>query len=901
LSDGQSRRESGPITDTRNHRGHPAQPKLLPPPVPAGFLARARIAALLDQGADKPLTVLAAPAGAGKSAALSAWTAARATPVAWLSLDERDSDRRSFWALTLAALRRVGGADPLAGLRLHPGESVDILLPELTNVLEQFDQPITLVLDDLHRSAAPEVYADLELLLRRPSSNLRLVVSTRVDPPIGIERLRLSGHLLELRAKDLAFTLEETFELFELLEIDLADHDVELLWRRSEGWAAGLRLAAATLAGRPNPERFVADLAGDDANIAEYLLAEVLSREPGDTREFLIRASVADELPVELAAELTGRRDSWPLLDELTHRHAFLAPVGDRRGVYRLHTLFAELLRAQLKYERPAEVGSLHERAARWYGRNGAPVAALRHAVASGNEELSAELARACWVQALATGELSVLRSLVQHVRPERLERDPEFALAFAASLIEGEHDPQVERYLRIADERAAELPDDRRRQFAVARDAVMLYRGRSRGDLNMAQGAAERLLADADGAQALGSQEAIRALAFSTLGTVELWNADVERGTRHLERGLAIAGDAELDWVRLLCYAYLALGSALAGRLAACEQRAHSTLELAARRGWTRSSPAGVALTVLAGVQFHWSLIREADATLDRAAIAIRRSRESPLLALYGLGRGRVRAAQGRLGEALEAFEAGLEKLSGWTAAASLRSMLETEAAITRAALGHRDVAERDLRSAAAESPGATIGLARLALTAGDPEGARAYLASAMPWQSRLMVAQQVEGWVLSALAGDTLADHDGAHASLERALELAEPGGFRQPLVAQGLAVRPVLRRQLRLGTAHRAFVEDLLLDLGDSALRASNRPTLTEQLTDREAAVLRFLPTMMSNHEIASELFVSVNTVKTHLRSIYRKLGAADRREAVQRARGMQLLAPGLTRRL
>jgi LuxR family maltose regulon positive regulatory protein len=779
---------------------------------------------------------------------------------------------------------------------------VDILLPELINALEAFEQPITLVLDDLHRAASPEIYADLDLLLRHPTSNLRLVVSTRVDPPIGIERLRLTGAVVELRARELAFTLDETFRLLKLLGIELADDDVELLWRRSEGWAAGLRLAATTLAESPSPERLVADLAGDDANIAEYLLAEVLSREQAETREFLIRASVVDELPIELAAELTGRRDSWPLLDELTHRHAFLAPVGDRRGVFRLHTLFAELLRAQLQFERPTEVPVLHNRAARWYRRNGAPVAALRHAVKAGNEELATELAQACWFEALATGEFSVLRSLVAQVRPARRERDPEFALAYAASLVDGRrNDAQVERYLALADERASELPPDRREQFAIARAAVTLYQARARGDLTTARAAAERLLSDEDEALVSGSHEAVRALALTTLGIVELWNGDVETGIRHLERALAVATDAELDWVRLLCNAYLALGSALAGRLAACEQRTHYTLDLALRRGWSRSAPAGVALTVLASVQFHWNLIDDADATLDRAAVAIQQSREPPLLALYGLNRGRIRAAQGRLGEALESLDAGLDKLTGWNASADLRSMLETEAAIVRAALGHRDLAERDLEHAAAESPGPTIGLARLALASGNPEGARDYLSRAMRWEQRLVIPQRVEGWALAALAHDALADHGAARDALERALELAEPGGFRQELVTQGAALRPVLRRQLRLGTAHRALVDELLLALDDAAARGTNRAALAEELTDREAAVLRFLPTMMSNHEIASELFVSVNTVKTHLRSIYRKLGAADRREAVLRARELQLLAPRVARRV
>jgi LuxR family maltose regulon positive regulatory protein len=395
------------------------------------------------------------------------------------------------------------------------------------------------------------------------------------------------------------------------------------------------------------------------------------------------------------------------------------------------------------------------------------------------------------------------------------------------------------------------------------------------------------------------GEYIAIRAFAFSALGAVEIWNREIDEGIRHLERGLAIATEAELDWIRLLCNAYLALGSALAGRLAACERRARATLELAARRGWSRSGPTAVALTVLSGVQFLWGLIDEADETLGRAELAIRRSHEAPLVALYWLNRGRVRAAQSRLGEALEAFDVGIDKLGGWTAADGLRSTLQTEAAIARAALGQREAAVRELHRAASASPAPNIGLARLALAGGDPEGARDHLARAMPWD-RLLVSQQVEGWTLRALVSDALAEHDDARKSLEHALELAEPGGFRQPLVTHGAAMRLVLRRQLRLGTSHRAFVEELLVALQDREARSSNRTALTESLTAREIAVLRFLPTMMSNHEIASELFVSVNTVKTHLRSIYRKLDAADRRDAVHRAREIQLLAPGIGHR-
>jgi LuxR family maltose regulon positive regulatory protein len=854
----------------------------------------------LDEGAAHALTILAAPAGAGKSAALGAWAASRAAPVAWVSLDEPDADRHSFWSLVLAALRHAGGPDPVPGLTVHPGESVDIVLPELLGALERRREPVTLVLDDMHRGSSPEIYSDLDQLLRHPVQGWRLVISTRVDPPIGVERLRVAGHVVELRGRDLAFTLEETMALLALLDIDLADDDVEVLWRRAEGWAAGLRLAATTLADRPDPQRFVNEFAGDDANVAEYLLAEVLAGEQPETREFLIRASVADELPVELATELTGRSDSWPLLDELTHRHAFLAPAGERRGVYRMHTLFAELLRAQLAYERPSEVAPLNQRAAHWYARHGAPIAALRHAVQSNDDTLAAELARACWAEALATGEFSMLRSLVAQVGPARLERDPEYALAYAASLVEGRHEAHVDHYLRLAEEEASALSPERRREFEVAHAAVTLYRGRARGDLTMAQEAAERLLDTTELPPFVPHDEAIRALAYSTLGIAELWHGDFDVGIRHLDRALAVATEAKLEWVRLLCHAYLALGSLLAGRLGACELRARSALSSAVERGWSRSTPAGVALTVMACVHFYWNQIDEADATLARADIALTGSREPPLLALHRLTRARVRAAQGRMGEALEELERGLDRLSEWPAGVDLRALLETEAAIIRAALGERDAAERDLKRAAAEAPIPMIGLARLALSAGNPEAALGHLNRARRWSRRLPVSHEVESWTLTALAHDALADHAAAATAIERALDLAEPGGFRQPLLAHGVALRPVLRRQVRFGTAHRALVDDLLHELELAGNHASSRPALPEELTGREEAVLRFLPTMMSNHEIAAELFVSVNTVKTHLRSIYRKLGAADRREAVSRARDFQLMAPGLARR-
>jgi LuxR family maltose regulon positive regulatory protein len=798
--------------------------------------------------------------------------------------------------LVLEAFRHAGAPAPVADLAVNPREPVDLVPPELLNAIEVLEDPVVLVLDDLHRISSPEVYEDLELLLRHPSPKLRLVISTRFDPPIGVERLRLAGQVTELRASDLAFTLEEASELFELLDLRLAETDLEVLWRRAEGWAAALRLAASTLRGRSEPERLVAELAGDESNIADYLLAEVLASEPPDVRDFLLCVAIVDELPVELAVALSERPDAGEVLAGLAHRHALISPIGEGRDTYHLHTLFGELLRAQLKYEQPGRVTELHTTAALWFDRQRAPVTALRHALQAGAYGLASRLARDCWISALATGELPGLRSVIEALPQERVEGDPELAIALAASLVDTGRSDVVARYLTIADELADTVPADRRQRFEVGRATLLLYRGRSQGDLAMAQDAAEYLLSMESHLEA-SDDEAVRALAFAGLGVVELWTGSVEEGMRHLERGLAVARAAELEWLVLLCSGYLALGSALAGRLAACEQRAQATLDLAAQRGWIRTRPAGVALTVLAGTQFEWDRIDEAERTLARAEAALRLAREPPLLASYELIRGRILAARGRLGEALEAFEVALDKLAGWGAAGNLRALIETETAVIRAGLGDRDAAQRDLEMAEAASilPAPAIARARLALADGDPAHARELLTRPLEESSHLFASHRVHAWVLDAIACDELADHSTAHQSLEQALDAAEPGGFKRPLLAHGRSLLPVLRRQLRIGTAHRSLVEDLLVSLGEGTNHNGGKAILAERLSDREAAVLRYLPTMMSNQEIASELFVSVNTVKTHLRAIYRKLDASDRREAVTRARELELLAP------
>ena len=273
-----------------------AATKFAPPRVPPGWVARPRLDAALERGLQAPLTLIAASPGAGKSALLGSWVAARRCEgtLAWLSLEGLDRDRRRFWRGVLEALSRAGAPEPVASLTVHPTESVDLVVPELVNALEHVDQPIVLVLDDLHEVGDGAAIADLDRLLRHPPAALRIVAATRIDPPLRLGRMRLAGDLSDIRERDLAFTEAETGALLRAGGTELEPAAVRVLWQRTEGWAAGLRMAAIALRTHPDPARFVAAFAGDDVAMADYLLSEVLAQQPPELVDFLLRTSIVE-------------------------------------------------------------------------------------------------------------------------------------------------------------------------------------------------------------------------------------------------------------------------------------------------------------------------------------------------------------------------------------------------------------------------------------------------------------------------------------------------------------------------------------------------------------------------------------------------------------------------------
>ena len=865
---------------------------------PLTMVTRDRLLDALDAGVQGPLTLLAAPAGAGKSALLSSWVAAGRAPgpVAWLSRDGDDADRRRFWRSVLATLSHATGNTRLAGLAVSPREPMDteLVLPALVDALDASDEPVVLVLDDLHQ-VAEVLRDDIERLVRYPPPALRLVFVTRSDPPIGLGRLRLEGWLTELRARDLAFTLDEAAELFDALDVPIAPDEVATLWRRTEGWSAALCLAAMSVRAHPEPERFIEYFAGTDATVSDYLLSEVLARQPPDLREFLLRTSIVDLVCGELADALTGDSDGQRMLTRLEHGGALLAPLDEHGAWHRYHPLFAELLRAELRAQLGDELEELHRRAAVWLAAHGDRTGALRHVAMGHAWDLGTQLVIDHWVDLLINGEMAALRPVLEAMPRERVDACPELSLAFGAAMLAFGHGEQAEHHLRSAERAVAQVPPERRAQFAAASAAVGLYEGRFGPDPAGALATAREWLGRGSVLEGHDVEPNLRGLLLTQLGIVETWTGDLDAAVGHLERARAVAAEEGIEWTAFASTAHLALTRLLRGDVARALRRAQQALAMAERCGWARSEPAAAASCVLAAVCIQRDQLDEAERLVGQTSVALRDTRERPLLTVHLLNRVQLLSDRGEDASALELLRTTREQLGDWPLPAPIGELLAAQEGLLEAAAGEPETARALLAPTTASSLAAANALARLDLMEGEPQAARATLAAHLGADDGAPAPTRAEAWLLDALALDALAEHAAAARSLERSLDLAEPAGLRRIVVTHGNAIGPLLRRHVRHDTAHPAMVGELVETIerrGRPARRAAPE-LLSEPLSEREQAILAYLPTMMSNQEIAGTLMISVNTVKTHLKAIYRKLDAPGRREAVHRARELSLI--------
>jgi LuxR family maltose regulon positive regulatory protein len=874
------------------------------PSLPFGMIDRPRLTERLREGLTEPVTLVCAPAGSGKTALVASEVRAGThLHVAWVTLEPGDDDPRRLWNMVLTALDLTGGVPPesaLAALAAPVRESRDVFMPLLVNALSALPEPVLLVLDDAHVLRSRECLAQLSFLLLHAPETLRLVLTARTDPALPLHILRVRGRLTEIRAADLAFTEQEAGALLAAHGLALPERLVRALHARTEGWGAGLRLAALSLQGRDDPEAFVAQFAGDDRVVGDYLLAEVLDRQPPRLRTFLLRTSIVEHVCGSLADALTGAGDGAETLAMLERTNGFVLGVDAHGEWFRYHRLFGRLLRTRAEREIAAELPLLHARAARWYAERGESREALEHAVAAEDWDLAVDVVAEHWFELYVRGDAAAVRALADVLPADRLRTDAELAAALACAALDIGNTDAAELHLAHAQAAAGSVPEPRRRRYLETMALASLAASRLEGDFDGALAAADALLAEA-AAHGGGSDEARQALVHALLGQAALWGHRLDRAREELTKAVTLARLNELDAVSVAALSDLGMVEVMLFGPAGEQSHARQATELASRRGWSVIPQTACAHASLALAAFFDLRADEAMEHLQRASAAAAQMRYRQVDFVIAHLTARAKGAAGAPRE-------GLRVLDEFVATHRRGAIPPYERASEAAMRARLLLAGGQIEQAAAAlapvhgEPWLVVDLlqARLALARGEPQAAIEILVeAARAGKPGTHAVTAVEHAALEAIARDAAGEPAGAANALERALALAEVNRHRWPFVELGRRMETLLARQIRSGTAHRALVGELLDEFSARVPAPRNVTPLLEPLSEREQAVLRYLPTALSNGEIAAELFVTTNTVKTHLRSIYRKLDVARRREAVERARDLRLLAPGSRR--
>jgi LuxR family maltose regulon positive regulatory protein len=855
--------------------------------------------------------VVSAPAGSGKTFLLRSWIggAGLAEQTAWVTVQGGERDPQEFWISVADALRdTAAGSELVRDLTAAPDLNGWAIVERLLEDLGSLQDRIWLVINDVHELRLVGALRQLELLMMRAPPALRFVLVTRRELRLGLHRLRLVGELTEIRAADLRFSLEEARALFEAAGVELSGSALALLHARTEGWAAGLRLAALSLAGHPDPERFAAEFSGSERMVAEYLLAEVLDRQTEPVRRLLLRTSVLERVNGELADLLTGDSGGERILQKLEDANAFVTSLDAWRSWFRYHHLFADLLQLELRRTAPGELPGLHGAAAGWFAEHGYPVEAVRHAQAAQDWGLATRLLAGHWFGLVLDGRGSTVSELLAGFPAGVVAADAELAALAADGEMRRGSLEEAERYLALATRGSASVPADRRDRLQVLLDVLRLVLARQRGDLAVVVEAAERLLALAgapDTAQP-GLGEDLRALALINLGIAEVWTGRLADAGRHLEQGTALAHRIGRPYLEVTGLAHSAVAASVRPFALAVE-RSRQAIELARRHGWSEEPDTGAVYTQLGLLKVWQGRLEETERCLGHAERAVRAEAEPATGLLLHYACGLLELARGRHGDALAAFRAA-GRLAGLLVTPHMfATLIRARLLQTLVRLGETERAEAALAGMDQHERGTgemRVTLAVLRLAQHDPQAAAAALAPVLDG-SAPMTADPAGAWVahvwvvgaflLEAIARDALGDPAASGRALERALDLAESDGILLPFLLD--PVPGLLERHRGHRTAHAALISQILDLLTGTKEPAPGPGRLREPLSDSETRVLRYLPTNLTAPEIASELYVSLNTVKTHMRHLYAKLGTHRRADAVERARALGLLAPSL----
>ena len=820
----------------------------------------------LDSAADSPVALVCAPAGYGKSLLVASWLEGSAVqdPV-WVNVSSTHGGSGELWSAVVTGLA-TSLPDPdeeLGAIGLLALGRPEEMAPRLGRWLNERDRETVLVLDDLHNAVDPDFHTGLVELVAATSDRLHLVAVTRHDPPWPLHRMRADGLLRDLRADSLAFDSAEAEKMFALLGLGVGPMVIAHLVARTQGWAAGLRLAAIGASTAPDPNRYLESISGRSDYIADYLTREVYDNLDRGWRDFLARIGAVDEISAELAEALGAGRDSGARLAELVHQNAFIQQFRDRPGWYRLHPLLLDFLRSRATDEHRRR--ALQSRAARWFRDQGEPSTAMRYALAAEDWELVDDLVGrhvVTWTVRRPPGELQ--RLLAPVPREQILDR-PGLAIGFAGSLaMQGLQPGGVEEVVATARARLGEVSGRRRRRYQFLLEVIAVGNRRWLGDLPTVLDGYRQMPTDPSVLSDLGLSDwdAVRTLLIGNRGVCELWTGDLSAAHEDLSEAARVDGHRALALSTLNAQSHLAYLEMINGELNKAQELAEAAVAAFTELQVPGAVQARCAYLALAGVAIDRYELEVARRWLQIA----RQGADEPHSAFATeLLSARLLEAEGKPFDAIAAVQGARHRAA---------DLLIVPQLIEQS----RRLEARLTGRVADISPMHGLDVGVEARTTGMPPGP----------SLRARVDRHLSRAEHALITGSRRRALD----ELEAALILAAPEQLRRPfLTSRNLG--QLLSARSHLGTRDPAFVADLASRAAGQVRTSPSAAKMLVPLTERESNVLRYLATTLPAKEIAATLYVSINTVKTHQRSIYNKLGAGDRYEAVAHARSLGIL--------
>jgi LuxR family maltose regulon positive regulatory protein len=881
--------------------------KLYAPSPPPRMVRRPRLVARLNDGLQCKLTLISAPAGFGKTVLLSEWIANIDQPVAWLSLDDNDNDPALFGAYLIAALQtKEANFGKAAMAALHSpsyAPPIGSILTAVINELYEKDIEVALVFDDYHEIANQVIHNAVSFLIDHMPPKMRLVITGRAEPPFCLARLRTLGQLTELHAADMRFTIDETTVLLnDVMNLELSQEDVKNLVARTEGWAAGLVMAALAMRDREDIANFITNFSGSHHYIVDYLTEEVIQRQKEDVQSFLLKTAILERMTGPLCGTLTERDDGQEMLEYLEAANLFVVPLDDERLWYRYHPLFADVLRNQLSRLSPSLVPVLHRRASEWFEQEGLMDEAVHHTLATADFERAAGLIETMSQDLLMQGRITTLLGLLEQLPPEVIARRQRLCVHCAWAYLMAGQKHNIEPLLQTAESGLTTLPRTNTKVVKGHMLGIRGYMAKWQGDIpNTIEISEEALKVFPE------DEPGFRPVVLGNIGHAYFEKGDMANAWKYMEDSNKSGQAGGNSFAKLASMGFLAYILIEQGQLQEAAKVCRRTIQMGMELGGWHPLPAtSFAYIGLGQVLYEWNYLKGAMEQLNRGI---------------------------ELGEAGQFWVA---VLRGYLTLAQLhQAMGDTDAAMQAAAKAEKTASKIIM---ARESCNISIWKARLALAQGD-------LSAAVHWANsqdnklnlsnvpdyrlepryltlvwikvaqgeakeisgsleRLRQKVEAEGRIksvieilaLQALAFATLGETERATATLEKALVLAEPESYSRLFLDYGPPMRQLLQQSATHVCVHR-YVAELLkafkIARSDKVLPTNQTKTpLLDILNEREMAILRLKGTH-SDREIANQLYLSVNTVKWYAHRIYSKLGVSNRAEAISLAHELNIL--------